>query len=63
MMGKLAAVGDWQSIGEALVEVISHREQYLKPRNFIEDVFSFQRTVDHYEAIFRQYARDTQHKS
>ncbi len=62
-MGKLATVGDWQSIGEALVEVISHREQYVKPREVIEDVFSFQRTVDQYEAVFRQYARNKQNKS
>ncbi len=56
-MGKLGKAGDWRSIGEALVEVIRNREQYVKPRAFIEDVFSFQRTVDQYEAIFEQYAR------
>ncbi len=62
-MGKLATVGDWRSIGEVLVEVISHREQYLKPREVIEDTFSFQQTVDQYEAVFRQYARTKQGKS
>ncbi|MBA3872388.1 MAG: glycosyltransferase family 4 protein [Anaerolineae bacterium] len=62
-MGKLATVGDSESIGEALVEVIQKREQYMKPREVIEDVFSFQRTVDQYEAIFREYARSQQGKS
>jgi glycosyltransferase involved in cell wall biosynthesis len=56
-MGKLGKAGDWRSIGEALVEVIRNRDHYVKPRDYIEDVFSFQRTVDQYEAIFEQYAR------
>lgn len=55
-MGKLANVGDWRSIGEAIVEVIQNREQYLRPREFVEQCFSFQETVDQYEAIFRTYA-------
>lgn len=53
-MGKLAKVGDAQSIGEALVEVIRNRDQYVKPRAQIEEIFSFQRTVDQYEAVFRE---------
>ncbi len=59
-MGKLATAGDWESIGESLVEVIRNREQFVKSRSVIEDVFSFQRTVDQYEAIFRQYSRNAQ---
>jgi hypothetical protein len=56
-MGRLAATGDWRSIGAALVEVIAHREQYIKPRETIERIFSFKETVDSYERILRQYAR------
>lgn len=56
-MGKLAKVGDWQSIGEALVEVLDHPENYRKPRAVIEEIFSFKETVDGYERIFREYAR------
>jgi glycosyltransferase involved in cell wall biosynthesis len=55
-MGHLAQVGDAQSIGEALVEVIRNREQYVKERAAIETTFSFERTVDQYEAVFRQHA-------
>ncbi len=62
-MGKLATAGDWQSIGSALVEVIRNRDQYVKSRDEIEDVFSFHRTVDQYEAVFRQYARHKQSNS
>ena len=56
-MGKLATVGDPHSIGEALVEVIRNRQKYICPREQIEKTFSFQETVDSYEAIFEQYAK------
>lgn len=56
-MGKLAKAGDWRSIGEALVEVLQNREQYMKPRAFIEEKFSFKDTVDQYEKVFREYAQ------
>jgi glycosyltransferase involved in cell wall biosynthesis len=56
-MGKLARQGDWRSIGEALVEVISNRDAYVKPRAFIEQIFSFQETVDCYESQLRAYAK------
>ncbi len=55
-MGKLTQAGDWRSIGEALVEVIRNRAQYVKPREEIERIFSFQETVDSYERILSEYA-------
>ena len=55
-MGKLATKGDWRSIGAALVDVLDHPDQYRKPREFIETVFSFQETVNRYEQQFRTYA-------
>lgn len=56
-MGKLAERGNWQSIGQALVDVLADPERYIHPREVIEEQFSFQETVDRYERIFRQYAR------
>jgi glycosyltransferase involved in cell wall biosynthesis len=56
-MGKLAKVGDAQSIGEAIVEILDNPEQYRKPRALIESTFSFEETVNQYEAIFRENAR------
>lgn len=56
-MGRLAKQGDAHSIGEALVDVIRNRDQYVRPKSEIERHFSFQETVDRYEAIFRRYAR------
>lgn len=55
-MGKLATMGDWRSIGEALVDVLDQPDQYRKPRSFIEQVFSFKETVDTYEQFFYAYA-------
>jgi hypothetical protein len=56
-MGKIAAKGDWHSIGEAVVDVLNTPEQYRRPRSEIESIFSFKDTVDRYESLFRTYAR------
>lgn len=56
-MGKLAKQGDAASIGEAIVEVLRNREAYLKPREFIEQCFSFSETVDRYEEVLLAHAR------
>jgi glycosyltransferase involved in cell wall biosynthesis len=58
-MGKIARMGDWRSIGEALVDVIDHPETFRKSRAFIEQVFSFKETVDRYEQFFYAYARSS----
>jgi glycosyltransferase involved in cell wall biosynthesis len=55
-MGTLAHRGDYRSIGEAILEVLDHPEQYLKSRQEIEQIFSFKETVDRYEQLFRAYA-------
>lgn len=56
-MGKLARMGDWQSIGEALVEVLDNRQRYVKSREEIAAIFSFEQTVDNYERHFHENAR------
>lgn len=55
-MGMLAARGDYRSVGEAILEVLDHPEQYRKPRQEIEAIFSFKETVDRYEHLFHTYA-------
>lgn len=56
-MGKLATSGDWRAIGEAAVDLLDNRRQFVKSRDYIRSCFSFEQTVNQYEAIFRQYAR------
>lgn len=57
-MGRLAQRGDHVSIGEAISAVLDDPDAYRKTRAEVEEVFSFQRTVDQYEAVFRAYAVD-----
>ena len=52
-MGKLAKKGDSRSIGEAVIEVLDEPERFIKPREYIEATFSFEKTVDRYCAIFQ----------
>jgi len=56
-MGKLARQGDHLSIGQALVDVLQDRDQYVKTRAEVQAVFSFQETVDRYEHWFYTFAR------
>jgi len=60
-MGKLAKQGDAESIGQGVVDVLSDPETYHFSREYIEEQFSFQETVDRYERIFRQHARKVTH--
>ena len=57
-MGKLAKSGDWESIGAATLEVLENRAEFIKPKEFIANCFSYERTVDRFEAVFRKYARE-----
>lgn len=56
-MGLLIPPGDPQCLGENLLEVIRNRAQYVRPREEIEAVFSFEETVNRYEALFEEFAR------
>jgi glycosyltransferase involved in cell wall biosynthesis len=56
-MGRLARAGDWRDIGSALVEVLTHRDDYIRPRSEIREIFSLERTVDTYETLLQTYAR------
>jgi glycosyltransferase involved in cell wall biosynthesis len=51
-MGKVVAPRDEPALAETLVEVISNRERYIKPREEIEKIFSVDATVDAYEQIY-----------
>ena len=56
-MGTLARSGDWESIGRKTLEVLGNRQSYVKDKAFIADCFSFERTIDTFEALFREHAR------
>ena len=56
-MGKLAEAGNADSIGQAVVDILDEPKKYHKSREFIENCFSFEHTVDVYESLFMKYAR------
>ncbi|MEO0565504.1 MAG: glycosyltransferase family 4 protein, partial [Chloroflexota bacterium] len=56
-MGKLAQMGDPVSMGETIVEILDNRDNYMRTRAEIESCFSFEETVNQYEALFKKYAR------
>ena len=57
-MGKLAQRGDWKSIGETIIEVLDEPAEFTKPREYIADIFSFEKFINQYEAVFREFANE-----
>jgi len=55
-MGKIVPPGHAHLIGEAVLDVLHHRDAYQRPREELERIFSFVDTVDRYERCFRANA-------
>lgn len=53
-MGLIAPRGDWAAMGQAVNEILRDRARFVKSRDAIERVFSFQETVDRYEETFSE---------
>ena len=53
-MGELVPPRDERALAEGIVRVLSHKEDYVKPRAFIEELFSFEKTVDFYERLYEE---------
>ena len=51
-MGEIAPVGDAAGLAEAILKVLDDRDAYVRPREEIAAMFSTERTVDDYEALF-----------
>jgi glycosyltransferase involved in cell wall biosynthesis len=51
-MGEVTPVGDAAELAGAIIRIIQHPDDYARPRGFIEDAFSLERTVSGYEALF-----------
>jgi hypothetical protein len=57
-MGEVTPIGDPVALAEAITRILEQPDDYLKPRSFIEDIFSLDRTVSAYEALFDGLAPD-----
>lgn len=56
-MGALARPGDYLHMGQTIVDVLDDPAAYARDVEAVRAVFSFERTVDQYESLFREYAR------
>ncbi len=52
-MGLLVPPQDERALADGLVEVLTHRQQYLKSRREIEAVFDMEKTLDEYERLLQ----------
>jgi glycosyltransferase involved in cell wall biosynthesis len=51
-MGEVVPIGDAAALAEAIIRVIGHRPEYVRPRAEIAARFSTARTADGYETLF-----------
>jgi len=56
-MGKIVPRGDYQAIGEAVVEILQNPEQFTRSREEIETHFNYDETIRRYEKHMRNAAR------
>ena len=56
-MGRTVPPRDPAALAEAILEVLEHRDQYVRPRQPIADMFSPAKTAERYEAIFEDLLR------
>lgn len=53
-MGRVVPIGDPNGLAEAIIEVLGHRDAYVRPQQEIAARFSTSRTADGYEALFEE---------
>jgi glycosyltransferase involved in cell wall biosynthesis len=51
-MGEVTPIGDSEALAEAILRILQHPDDYVRPRRLIEDAFSLGRTVSGYEVLF-----------
>ncbi|MCJ7550551.1 MAG: glycosyltransferase family 4 protein [Anaerolineae bacterium] len=53
-MGEIAPIGDADGLADAILKVLDNRENYIRPREEIEERFSIEKAVVEYEALFQR---------
>jgi glycosyltransferase involved in cell wall biosynthesis len=51
-MGQVVPIGDADALAEAILRVVQHPADYRRPRRFVEETFSLERTLNGYETLF-----------
>ncbi|MGD2104233.1 MAG: glycosyltransferase family 4 protein [Anaerolineae bacterium] len=57
-MGKVAPIGDSAALAEAIIDVVRHRPEYIRPRDEIAQRWSTERTAEAYERLFERLLGD-----
>jgi glycosyltransferase involved in cell wall biosynthesis len=52
-MGRLVRGQDERALADGIVEVLSNRQRYLRPRQEIDAIFSLDKAISEYEGLFR----------
>lgn len=60
-MGRIVPIKDSKALAEALIEVIRHRQEYVRQRQEIEEHFSLEKTVEQYESLFSDVIAEHRH--
>jgi glycosyltransferase involved in cell wall biosynthesis len=53
-MGKVVPIGDSEVLAEAVIDVVSNRDDYVRPADEIAARWSTERTAEGYEALFER---------
>ncbi|MBN1888726.1 MAG: glycosyltransferase family 4 protein [Thermoflexales bacterium] len=53
-MGRVIPIGDSLALAKAIIEVLDHRERYVRPRAEVEALYSTPRTAEMYEELFEE---------
>lgn len=57
-MGEVVPVGDSQELAEAIIRVVAHKVDYVKPRREIANRWSSELTAVHYESLFERLLQE-----
>jgi glycosyltransferase involved in cell wall biosynthesis len=60
-MGKIVPRGDWQAIGQAVIDILNDPANYQKSREAIGTIFNFDETIRRYEQHMRNAVRASRH--
>jgi glycosyltransferase involved in cell wall biosynthesis len=56
-MGQIVPIKDARALADAIVHVLQNREQYIRPRQEVAEMFAIEKTVAAYEKLFGELQR------
>ena len=56
-MGRTAPICDSAALAESIIEILDHRQKYVRPRAEIADMFSPDAVAEKYEVLFEELKR------